>query len=532
MAIRLKDINSSVGRLNVPLADALAAMLGSFVAAPGRSGLIVSQLQDAAANFQGLFQPSSNVVGQIVAQLNPLQAAILASFFPAGGQIFDGLTPTIYAAFTARGTGSGSSEANAAPLANVLQASGAQPGDVVGSIPDIYAHSTGASPYRSNTPAWMPANSGTLANPIRIVAKHAAARMANPLTDPLRSELRAGSGSYDGPDSHPVFGSADRNHIHWIGFACDEALCRTKADNGPYYVNGTNITGATVRLCAIKGASAVSWFDNHSAIRIGEGGGGITDPVVGDCRLWNFNNTQGGSNVAAIITYGARNLLIEHCEIFDCFTGYYIKGSGGGGSNFNWGKVRFNYIHDLLSAAMRCQDNDAVQILEVFQNIVDVALGTAFGISATTVGATTRNQFVHHNTVYVRQAGGSGLWTRTAQNTLRYQDNLVVSAVPGGVYHNAGEFNGVFQDNDFEGYFGSTGNRWSYNGNDYNTLAAWRAAIGDAANSQEFGSQPLVNPGIDFHLAVGHAARTAASDGGAIGAYRTGTEQIGIRAAA
>jgi hypothetical protein len=42
---------------------------------------------------------------------------------------------------------------------------------------------------------------------------------------------------------------------------------------------------------------------------------------------------------------------------------------------------------------------------------------------------------------------------------------------------------------------------------------------------------PLFVSSSDFHLQVGSSELTAANDGGARGAYRTGNEEIGIRVA-
>lgn len=428
--------------------------------------------------------------------------------------LYANLTPTIYAAPADVGSGDGSSEANAQDFPTVL--ANATAGAIIGMIPGTYTHV--ASPaYRSNVPGWHPANSGTSGSPIIIVAKYPGAGLSTPLSNANRTELRAGSGAFNGSDSHPVFGANNRDYVRWIGMVIDEDNCVTKYDNGPGYI--ADSTGIWIKYCVVRGSlDSAHLLDNHSALRIGEGGTTDTGHVITGNIFYNF--TVGlDTNAAAIITYGAQDTAIEYNHFYDCTTGLYIKGSGGSGANYNSGSISYNRIHD-VDVVMRLQASSSTQDTVVTNNLIynfSIA-GIAFNDS----GGDVRRIKMTRNTVVVTEAITiGGFWLEPAPGTSNeFNDNIIAMFNSTGhnyVYGFDYTANG-FSAFDYNGFYGSTdGTPWSWNGGNQNSVANFEAAVTNSNNNQVLGSDPFVNQGTGDYTVTG-AALTASSTGGPIGA--------------
>lgn len=438
-------------------------------------------------------------------------------YYPAAPvEEYGGYTVTIYSAPTDQGSGDGSSEANAMAFETAL--STATAGDVIGLVNDVYLNV--ASPaYRSNVPGWHPANSGTSGSPIVIVGKYDPTLMATPLSDGTRTELQAGSGSYGGSDSHPVFGANNRDYIRWINIVCNETNCVTKADNGPCYI--ADSTGCYIDHCVIYGSTdAYFSADNHSAIRIGEGGTTDTGHVITNNIMYNF--TVGlSTNAAAVITYGAQNTTIDNNLIYDCTTGIYIKGTGASNGTWNYGSTSSNIIRS-VSQGMRLEAIDPSNDQVVNNNLIYdfTGAGLVYGISA---GAgNTRNIIVTRNSIVVTGAAANeALYVKALTGTGNEVINNIVSIY--GTTNQAYIDGGEYTDNNFtaityNGFYGSTAtNLFSWNGANQTSVAAFESAATNAANNQTLAGDPFVDQSTDDYTVTG-AALTASSTGGPIGA--------------
>lgn len=430
----------------------------------------------------------------------------------SGGTTYGGFTPTIYANPTALGTGSGNSEANATTLTAALASATA--GAVIGVLPGIYTHV--ASPaYRSNTPAWHPANSGTSGSPIRIVGKFNPTAMASPLSDASRTELRGGSGSYNGSDSHPVFGANGRDYIHWVNIVCNEANCVTKSDNGPAYT--ANSVGVVFERCVIHGADSALWADNHNCIRIGEGTASTSNTTVRGCILDNISNSTNDSNAACIMTYGAVNFLIENCEIFDAQSLLYIKGGGSGGT-VNSGVVRYNYLHD--GAFCRVQFTDTANRVDFYQNVFK-----SISNAGILLNQSCNSIRVYNNTFILDASIGNGAYLinggASGSTGLHVRDNIFYATAGSRPFVNAGNLTaawGNLSGNQYFNTLGSYGSAWSYNGSGYSSYASWVSGSGETGSIN-------TDPGF-VNFAGGNYRLTTPSGKGA---YITGSETIGAR---
>lgn len=441
---------------------------------------------------------------------------VYSSGIVAPAQNYGGYTPTLYAAPTAQGSGDGSNEANAMAFSTAL--SSAMAGDVIGLINDVFLNV--ASPaYRSNVPGWHPSNSGSAGNPIVIVGKYNPVAMADPLTDANRTELQAGSGSYGGSDSHPVFGANNRDYITWVNIVCNEDNCVTKSDNGPCYI--ADSTACTIDHCVIRGSTnAYFAADNHSAIRIGEGGTTDTGHIISNNVMYNF--TVGlSTNAAAVITYGAQNTTIENNEVYDCTTGFYIKGTGASNTTWNYGPITSNLIYS-VSQGMRLEAVDPIHDVTASNNLIYsfTGAGIVYGISA---GAgNTRNIILSRNSIVATSAtANNGLYVKALTGTgNEVGDNIIaIYGTTGQNYIDGGEYtDNNFAGITYNGFYGSTdGTPWSWNGANQANVAAFESAATNAANNQVLGADPFVNQGGGDYTVTG-AALTASSTGGPIGA--------------
>lgn len=451
----------------------------------------------------------------------------------AGGGSYNGLTVTHYVSPFASVSGASNdyadlgatswsnaiSPASPTTLGTAMARAGA--GNVVGVDSGVYTHSTGGSPYHTFVPGWHPASSGTAGSPITFVAKYMGAKLSSPLSDSTRSELIAGSGTYGGADSHPVFGANTRDYVRWIGFVCDEYNCRTTQDNGPAYIAGG--TGCWIHYCAIRGnnTDVNLQTDNHTGIRVGEGGTNDSGHSLKNNLIWNFQNGF-GHNAAAIITYGFRNMTIENNYVYDCFGGIYIKGSGGSGANFNYGSCSYNRVRN-ADIGMHIQDLDGSNDMVVSHNLVYDFTSIGIALSVAVDAANGRRAKVTRNSIVVNQSmGGNGaLYVGSITGAgNEFNDNIVAMFnSTNQLYMDGGGYTANnFTNYDYNGFYGSTaGNPWSWNGGNQANIAALHAAVANSNNNQILGSDPFVSSGTGNYAVTG-AALTASSTGGPIGA--------------
>ncbi len=305
----------------------------------------------------------------------------------------------------------------------------------------------------------------------------------------------------------PLVGTNGRQHVVWDGFHVRERDSYAP-DTGPVVVWASD---HVVLLNNQLEAQTEYLYDNHNVVRIE----GSTASVVRNNRIFGLgwpddlgpNNPQ---NHAAIMIYGSHDLVIEHNEIDDVYTGIFPKGSDGSGH-----LIRRNVIQNCAKAFRFSYHSD----LRVFQNGVVDCEG-AFQFAENLSGILVFNNVVHGGVM------GLNNWFPIA---------------------GASAFNNIFHGTEspahFEGGVGSlTSDRNVFFGQSSfvpgGDLAGWQAQGFDASSIQADPQFVDVAAG-DFHLAGGSPAATVGRDDGDVdgdgdtsetipaGVYLTGDEVIG-----
>lgn len=421
--------------------------------------------------------------------------------------------PTAFVTVDAAGGGDGSMQ-RPWTLAEAMAAAVA--GDVVEVGPGVYTAATTGERY---IPAWNPTNSGNEGEPIVFCARHAAVHTEDVA---YRSELR--NDATEPNEGSPTFGTLDRSHIVWDGFYVDEHVSPSRADTGPVTVWGSD--DITVSRCVVEGAE-VDRQDNHNGVRLEA----VTRIRLVDNLIFGVRSAnQTDRNHAAITTYDASDITIEHNEIRDCTMGMYLKGDHAddglpNGAFF----VRRNYVHDVELRAVEVLGvtlvGDAPS--DISHNLF-VANGTGVGFNnvADDHPAAVR---VHHNTIV--DSDSAILVFPPTMLDVTVSDNLV-SASPAFYTGWDGATVDTVIANGFDTNhnFGDPSEAWISSEADYvYDLSTWQASSG-LDGSSSVGDPMFVGAG-DYHLAPESAARTASSSGGPVGCFVEGDEVIGVRPA-
>ena len=401
-------------------------------------------------------------------------------------------------------------------------------GDVVGVLPGVSVRLPTTA--NDNIPAFNPSNSGTVNNRIVYVTRYAAVALTNVATNASRTELRHNGGAptivngVGGGTGCAAYGANGRNYITFDGFFVDMAQAYMKEDSG--VIRPENSTGIHFKNFVIKGAvltiaSNPVVYRPHNAV----------DTVLSNFRVYDFINDPTGSNTpqAALFSdqYGDQNFLIEHFEITNTQRGIFLKGTTPG-PTFNYGTIRYGIVSNVTSC-YQFNDLHPSNLTTLEYNLCyDLTYGAGIYLSSETTAA--RNILIHHNTVARVNSSNpnthGGFYSRTngIGSNVTIRDNLV--DITSGTYGHGvdfGEISGLPATLNYNGYTknGSTVT-FAHNGTAYNSINAWRSATGKDTNSQILSSSPFVNRANgNFRVAAGHAAMTASSTGGQIGAYAT-----------
>lgn len=419
----------------------------------------------------------------------------------AGGSLFHGYESqiSIWAhPTTAQGTGSGTSRANATTLADALaNATGGNVGVLAGTA-------TGTNTSDRHIPALRPAHSGSSGTPLRFIAEY-------PWTDAVnRTELRNGGG-VKGSDGCPAFGVDGVDYVEWIGMYVDEANSFTEPDTGPCVLWGS--TGSKILKCRLQGDATNQWGDNHNGVRV-EGCIGAT---VEDCTISDFYANGGyDSNGTGITVYGTSGLELNHNRIYNCYRGIFVKGSTSGGTVQSGGNVKYNHLHD-LQMAFSAHDIDA-SLDMVFEHNVGYLLAQYGMVLANLARPESERRVKCRNNSFILtiDAASAGLWVMggTTGVNNEFSKNVVAkySATNGAYVEGGGYTDNNFQAIVTNGFYGSTAtNKFSWNGANQTSVAAFEAAAANASGNSELGSDPFPNRGSGDYT-VGGAAATL--DGG------------------
>jgi hypothetical protein len=359
------------------------------------------------------------------------------------------------------------------------------------------------------TVALQSANSGTSGNPVTYRGIGA-----------VNISLAAG---YYGP----TIGSSDsRNHIVWDNVRIDEQTAQGSScrDTGPVVFN--TCIGCKLLNSSVRGTYR-TWGDNYNAVRI-EGAREIT---VANNVLSNITGNF-GHNSAAIMSYDAENVLIEHNYIHSNVTGIYIKGDHAGdawpqathtvrynrfANNSNKGifvyagvnhSIYQNLVIDSPQAIVLNVNSATTVNTRIANNTIVATTPTSVGISLE--GANPAGGLVHNNIIYGPFSESMNLGLQT----------------PGGM---------TFEHNVYFG-FGS----WGSAGGSVIAFSTWQGTYGrDRASPAGIVTNPLFAETTTYKLQAASPARTRgidildlngngdSNDVIPAGAYVTGNEIIG-----
>lgn len=458
----------------------------------------------------------------------------------ANSLAYAGFTPTIYAAPADVGSGSGANEANAMDLPTALSAATA--GDIIGCIPGTY---TGTNTSDRFSPAWRTTNSGTSGNPIRVVAKYAAAIYTTDICDMRSGTTTDGAGC-------PAFGVNLKDYVEWIGFYVDEALSASRNDTGPVVCVAT--TGGAIRLCHIAGDTGYTPGDNHCGVRVE----GTYNAVIADNKIHGFyNSTVSQANGTGIESYTSGNLTVENNTIYDCYTAIHHKANGDDpGSSGDtadafkgWFVTRYNLCYDIQYFGLILARSYSGYDRDSYGNVLqlDVPSGqNGFGLTMWnyTTDDPRRNR-IQNNVFYVSTTAGGGCYGIYHKNALEasntFNGNIVVASTR-AIYQEgmSTTFTTTYWSPDRNCYYGYTTFADLTNGNG-GTLASYQSNYsGMDANAINSNPSFVDVSAHNFHLSGGSPCEDLARDVLNItglgtnatidaGAYPTGSETIGVR---
>jgi hypothetical protein len=476
------------------------------------------------------FDGNANVSSQSLVASATTQAG-------SGSTIYNGLTPTVYAAPSAVGSGSGANEANAMAYSTWQNASGNKPaGTVLGLLPGVYSMPTGGERFE---PAFRTRASGTSGNPIRIVAKYSAIDLAGKAagaswtTSDLatvfahanRTEFRH-TGTWTAPNggstSGPSFGcglGASENYVEWNGICADEQHNIPHRDTGAAVLFGC--TGSAVKRCVIYGRN--SWYttetsDNHPGVRVE----GATSCTVSDNVIYGFRNsggpggtTNGSHNHSGIQRYESIGTIVENNYTFGCHTGIYLKDQDIARDEI----VRRNICKDVECGIEILNTNESTSTTdEVYQNLIHGPLECLI------LQAEGRNINVYNNTFVgpMTSAGSAaGVVAHFADTGCSIRNNIFYGTSGSMFIDEQFRSAAVIPSNYNLFYRSGTQFTCRYNGVTSSSLATWRSNTGQDLNSLV--SDPLFTDAAngDFSLTVSSPGRTLSDIGGQVGAYES-----------
>src|SRR5262245_50694866 len=192
----------------------------------------------------------------------------------------------------------------------------------------------------------------------------------------------------------PLIGSYTKDDIVWDGFTVIETDANNQQDTGPVVIFGEPYDRAknvTIRNCEVIGVQATVSpdYENHNALRIEQ----ADDTIIENNR---FHGTRGDfHNHAAIMMYFDDTAVIQNNEIYDCYTGIYVKGGNNTGVT-----LRYNRIHGTSLGIRTSYTSNSV----AYQNLIydGAGFGGSIGAEPTKgieVGEATSNFDFYNNTI-------------------------------------------------------------------------------------------------------------------------------------
>lgn len=409
-------------------------------------------------------------------------------------------------------------------------------GDVVGLLPGVGTISATDS---DQVIAFQPTHSGTVNNRIVYVTKYAAVALGSTPADVAananRTEIRhdgtAETNAQGSGTGGPLYGSSiGYDYITYDGLFTDMAYAHIHEDSGVIRVE--RATGIHFKNFVVKGTAEQVW-SNAMVYRAN----GATDTVLSNFMVHDFTNTSDfGQGSAFCASYGDENFIMEHFDIKNVGKGIYLKGpyptTPGTETHWNNGIIRYGKVYD-GTAGFRFGSADPTTYVDVHHVLTYGNTDTGMVFSNEVAGV-RRHVRVDHATII---GGASGLnqlgsvYLKSDTGTGNEIMNSIIDVRSGAGYNLFTEETSASYATDFtsnyNGFSRNSADLANYvNTADQTTIAAWRTASSNDANSAFYNvtsSDIFNNRGSnDYTIATGHAALTADSTGGQLGAYEGG----------
>lgn len=402
-------------------------------------------------------------------------------------------------------------------------------GDVVGLLPGV---GTIQATNDDQIIAFQPRRSGTVNNRIIYVTRYAAVALQNVANNPNRTEIRHnGLPEANQPGSGtggPLYGSNSQSYITFDGLFSDMAYARIHEDSGLIRIE--NATGIHVRNFVVKGTAEHVW--SNAVIYRPQA---ARDTVLSNFRAYDFTNSSDfGQPSLFSAAYGDENFLIEHFEIINVGKGIFTKSehpTTGQWTHMNYGTIRYGVIANGI-AGMRFGSTHPSHFLDVHHVLIHSHSDNGIVWSNENSGD-RRNVRLDYMTIVGGPSGGNqygGIYIKSDTGSGNRIENSIIDAPVA--------YNLLTEETNFADfianrnvYSGPSTPDFFLNSTGITSLAAWRSVSGQDANSQFANTSSndiFVNRnGGNFRVSPGHAALSASSTGGQVGAY-AGSEIVGV----
>ncbi len=480
------------------------------------------------------------------------------------GELYSGFEPTLYAAPTAQGTGSGTSEANAMEIMEALDTITA-PG-VLGLLNGIYETAyVGVSAFSA---LFMPTNSGSSGNQIRICSKYPALYLDTPGSNSNRSEFRQTGYTIGTNAVDPTIGTGpNRDYIEWWGVYLDQDYAPSAPSKGTIIVGNSSVGCRVEQIVCRQVFRAAN--DNYDTIFAHS-----TDDAVfrnnrflegGELNVGAPGATAGGyagQNVATITLYGCKTFSIDHNDFIRNNRAIFVKGSNTDESEtepYNDGVIEYNYFEGCKTDCVDMNESNVSRSVIVRYNLSVDCMGFLTVDNPGSMLLITKNVTAYFNTVINSfDAHGVGVTSLYPYGGIRcdlqmnvsvWRDNIVyndLTTPTNAHFHNLGGSGptpaGNFDTTGFTPsdsldrncYYQANGTRqWKSKNTTYNTLAAWVSACQADVPGQEANSTNLnplfTNVGAGDYTLSGSSPCLGTGTGGAnMGCFQPGMTRADI----
>lgn len=377
---------------------------------------------------------------------------------------------------------------------------------------------------------FKPANSGSSGNPIVFFAQYPGAY--NEGSTSLYSELRADTTAIRAAVAGITGG---QDYIIFDGFVFDQTYSYPRPSNGNFCIGST--TGAN--NCEIRRFLCLNQEqpsgDNYSNFFVEA----ATNFRLTDTR-GRGGNTGGEGDL--ITMYGCVNFMLEHNECIDMRIGMYAKGSNG--STYNSGTMRYNYGEGITDKWLMASVVEPTLGIDIYQNL---AVECIQAWRADPAGEGPNHCRLYNNT-FVNSVASTDrhealIWFEgtVPPSGNEWYNNIVAntsasSTVNLGCIQMTTAITTAFSILDYNNYYNAGSSLYFSDNQDNDTsgswmnFASWQSFVSDEANSITSNPSFVNSAAGNFRLNTGSPALTAGDNGGPVGCYITGNEEIGLRA--